>query len=85
MASTQVTVALDPSLLAEVEARAGQGRLSAYVAYALERQLQLDKVGRLLDGLDDDHGPVPDEVRDAVEQEWRDQVDDVLDARAAPR
>lgn len=71
MAVEKVSLSLDPELVAEARELAGRRGLSSLVNDALRLRLQHLRVGRLLDEMDAEFGPVPDEVVAGVEREWR--------------
>jgi hypothetical protein len=68
----KVTLSIDEEVLAEARDAAGPRQLSAYVTEAVRRQLHHDRLGRLLDELDDDYGPVPEEMMEEARNKWRD-------------
>lgn len=78
MVVEKVSLSLDPRLLAEARELAGRGGLSALVNDALRMRLQQVRITRLLDEMDTEFGPVPDEVGEEVRREWQER-----DRRAA--
>lgn len=69
-ASVKVSVSMPQALAEQVKRRVGARRFSGYVAEAVGRQLQRDRLAELLHDLDQEHGPVPDEVLAEVEELW---------------
>jgi hypothetical protein len=57
----KLSVTIPSDIAAELRSRAGRGNVSAYVTDALIRQLEHDRLGDLLDELEQIHGPVTDE------------------------
>ncbi|MCG8462038.1 MAG: hypothetical protein MI919_37620 [Holophagales bacterium] len=72
MATEKVSLSLDEHLVESARARVGRRGLSRYVNRALERQLQHDRVSRLLEELDSEHGPVSRELREEARSAWPD-------------
>lgn len=66
----KVSLSLSPELVSEARELAGRRGLSALVNDALRIKLQHLRVTRLLDEMDSEYAPVPDEVRDEVRREW---------------
>lgn len=71
MAASKVSLSIDEDVLAEARARAGRRELSSYVNEALRRQLQRDRLADLLAEMDNESGPVPDDVMEEARQLWR--------------
>ncbi len=71
MPVSKVSLSIDEDVLAEARARAGRRELSSYVNEALRRQLQRDRLGELLAEMDDESGPVPDDLLEEARQPWR--------------
>lgn len=69
----KVSVSMPTELVDAIRARAGPGGFSRYVTEAAQARLQHDLLGDLLDELEAEHGPVPDEVREQARQMWPDQ------------
>lgn len=70
MSMEKVSLTLDEKVVREARKRAGRGGLSAYVNDVLQRELQADKIRKLLQELDEEYGPVPPEVREEVRRRW---------------
>ena len=70
MAIAKVSVSVDAELLAEARELAGPRGLSALVNDALRVRLQRARVGRLLDEMDQEYGPVPAEIEEEVRRGW---------------
>jgi len=62
-----------PEELAEaVRARTGAGGFSRYVTEAVDRKIRHDLLGELIDELEAEYGPVPQELLDEARREWPD-------------
>src|SRR5215472_3811552 len=72
----KVSVSMPEALAEAVRSRTGAGGFSRYVTEAVERELRHDLLGDLLDELEAEHGPVPQELLDEAAREWAE-----LDAR----
>lgn len=70
MAIAKVSVSVDADLLAEARELAGRRGLSALINDALRVRLQHARVGRLLDEMDTEFGPVPAEIEEEVRRGW---------------
>ena len=70
MAIAKVSVSVDADLLAEARELAGRRGLSALINDALRVRLQHARVGRLLDEMDVEFGPVPTEIEEDVRRAW---------------
>jgi hypothetical protein len=68
----KVSVSMPEDLVAAVRERTGAGGFSRYVAEAVERQLQHDQLGDLLDELDAEYGPTSPELLTWAEHQWPD-------------
>lgn len=71
MAVGKVSLSIDEDLLAEARARAGRRELSSYVNQALRRQLQRDRLTELLEEMEAESGPIPDELMEEARRLWR--------------
>jgi len=71
MAVSKVSVSVDEEILAEVRERVGKREFSAYLASALRRQLQRDRIRDLLDEMDDEVGPVSEGQLDEARALWQ--------------
>lgn len=71
MTVEKVSLSLDPDVVAEARELAGRGGLSALVNDALRVRLQHMRITRLLDAMDDEFGPVPDDVVEEVGHTWQ--------------
>lgn len=63
------TVSLPQDLIAEVEHQVAPREFSSYVAGAVRRQLERDRLDALLAQSDAQDGPLTDEARDAIDAE----------------
>jgi hypothetical protein len=70
VAMKKVSVTLDADLVAEIKTELGEGQFSAYLNETIKRRRQYERLRRYLAELDEEFGPVPDEVRHQVEKEW---------------
>jgi len=71
MTVAKVSLSLDEDALAEARGRVGSRELSAYVSNALIRQLQHDRIGELLQQMNEDAGAVSDEMLAEAREAWR--------------
>lgn len=70
MAMKKVSVTLDADLVAEIKTEVGVRGFSAYLNDTIKRRRQHERLRGLLKELDEEFGPVPDEVRTQVAKEW---------------
>jgi Arc/MetJ-type ribon-helix-helix transcriptional regulator len=68
----KVSVSMPEELADAVRARTGAGGFSRYVSEAVQREIRHDLLGELIEELEAEYGPVPDEVRDQTRREWPD-------------
>ena len=66
----KVSLTLDPSLLDEVRARAGEAPLSAVVNELLHQALAQDRQRALLEDLEAEAGEAPQEVYERLLEQW---------------
>jgi len=71
----KVSVSMPEELADAVRARTGAGGFSRYVTDAVSREFQHDLLGELLDELDAEYGPVPEELVQQARREWPDYED----------
>ncbi|HUA30650.1 MAG TPA: hypothetical protein VMC03_17330 [Streptosporangiaceae bacterium] len=71
----KVSVSMPEELADAVRARTGSGGFSRYVTDAVSREFQHDLLGELLDELDAEYGPVPEELIQQARREWPDHDD----------
>lgn len=68
---SKVSVSLPDSLTRSIRQLVGPGRFSAYVAAAVERQLELDRLAELVAGIEERRGgPIPEELMAEAEAAW---------------
>ncbi len=67
MRYTKLSVTLDPRVAAELRAVAGPRGVSAFINDAVRQQLQARRVQQLLNEMDKEFGPVPEDVVAAVD------------------
>lgn len=70
MAASNVTLGIEENALAEPRSRAGGRELSANGNEALARQLQHDRLGELLDEMEQESGPIPSELLEEARAPW---------------
>lgn len=73
MAVEKVSLSLDPELVAQARELSGRGGLSALVNDALRARLQQVRITRLLDEMDTEFGPIPDDVAQGVTAQWHER------------
>ena len=83
MAASKVSLSIDTEVLAQARQRVGRRELSSYVTDALRRQLQHDRLGELLDKMNAESGPVPDELLEEARQLWQSPVTATRPRRSA--
>lgn len=71
MVTSKVSLSIEEHVLTEARARAGRRELSAYVNDALVRQLQHDRLGELLEQMEDESGPIPPDLLEEARALWR--------------
>lgn len=75
VAVAKVSLSIEEEVLAEARQRAGHRELSSYVTDALRRQLQHDRIGELLDAMEGESGPIPEDLMEEARQLWRGPAD----------
>lgn len=68
----KVSVSMPEDLTAAVRERVGGGAFSRYVTEATSERLRLEMLDEYLRELDDQYGPVPQELLDWAEAQWPD-------------
>lgn len=71
MATKKYTVTLPEELAEAIRAEVGPGGFSRYVTQAIERRREQDRLGELVDWLEDEYGPVTDDELAEAEAERR--------------
>lgn len=71
VSASKVSLSVDAAVLAEARGRAGPRELSSYVNEAVRRRLQHDRLADLLEDMEAESGPIPDEVLLEARQIWR--------------
>lgn len=74
MSVAKVSLSLDEDALAEAKGRVGSRELSSYISNALIRQLQHDRIADMLAEMDEEAGPVPDEILAEARDAWRSKI-----------
>ena len=76
----KLSISLPAELAEELRRQAGPGRVSSFIEQAIARRLENTNLRRILDEMDEEYGPVPEEMI----LEARRQFDDLEQrARAA--
>jgi hypothetical protein len=71
MSHVKISVTLEPSVAEELRQVAGPRGQSSFVNEAVRRQLQAIRLGTLLDEMNDEAGPIPDNVQREVDDlDW---------------
>ena len=71
MKSAKISVTLEQNVVDELRQTAGRGGISAFVNDAVRQRLQAVRLRQLLDELEQEHGPIPDDVKEYVDGlEW---------------
>ncbi|MFE3460568.1 hypothetical protein ACFXKD_23735 [Nocardiopsis aegyptia] len=70
--SRKVSVSMPEDLTSAVQERVGRGEFSRYVSVAVARQLEADLLTELVELLNAEYGPVPDELLTEAEAAWPD-------------
>lgn len=68
----KVSVSMPEELAEAVRARTGAGGFSRYVTEAVDREIRHDLLGELIDELEAQYGPVPQELLEEARREWPD-------------
>lgn len=80
MATKKVSVTLDADLVAEIKSEVGERGFSAYLNDSIRRRRQYERLRRLLREMDEEFGPVPDDVKQQVAREWNEAKRRVAEA-----
>ena len=72
----KVSVSMPEELADAVRARTGAGGFSRYVSKAVQREIRHDLLGELIEELEAEYGPVPEEVREQTRREWPDSEEE---------
>lgn len=70
MPTAKVSLTLDEDLIEEAREVAGSRGLSGYMNRALGKQLQHDRIRKLLAEMDEELGPVDDEILENARRTW---------------
>ncbi len=68
----KVSVSMPEELAEAVRTRTGAGGFSRYVSEAVEREIRHDLLGELIEELEAEYGPVPQELLEEARREWPD-------------
>lgn len=67
MQSTKFTISLDKKVADELRRVAGPRGISEFVNDAVKRRLQAVRLQKMLDEMDEEFGPVPEQVQQEVD------------------
>lgn len=84
MATRKYTVTLPEELAEEIRSEVGAGNFSAYVTRAIERQREQDRLGELVEWMQEESGPLTEEELAEAEAERR-ELDRYFAEREAAR
>jgi hypothetical protein len=70
MAVRKWSVSIDETLAARVEEHVGARGLSAFVARAVDHELEREQLNRYLDELEAEFGAVPEELVEDYDAQW---------------
>jgi hypothetical protein len=70
MAVRKWSVSIDEALAARVEEHVGQRGLSAFVARAVDHELEREQLYRYLNELDEEFGSLPEELIKGYDAQW---------------
>lgn len=59
--TVKLSITLPRELAEKIRARSGPGGVSAYIAAAVEHQVQMDNLDELIAGFEAEHGPITQE------------------------
>ncbi|MFI1734284.1 hypothetical protein ACH40E_34765 [Streptomyces acidicola] len=82
MATKKYTVTLPEELAEEIRQEVGPGGFSAYVTRAIERQREQDRLGELVEWMQEEGGPLTEDEMAEAETERR-ELDRVFAEREA--
>ena len=68
----KLSISLPAELAEELRRQAGPGRVSSFIEQAVARRLENANLRRILDEMDEEFGPVPDDMILAAQQEFED-------------
>jgi hypothetical protein len=72
----KVSVSMPEDLITAVRERTGAGGFSRYIAEAVEEKLRADRLDDLSAWLEEQYGPVPEELIKEAMREWPDYEED---------
>ena len=72
----KVSVSMPEDLVTAVRERTGAGGFSRYITEAVEEKLRDDRLGDLSAWLEEQYGPVPEELIQEAMREWPDYEED---------
>jgi hypothetical protein len=72
----KVSVSMPEDLVADVRERTGAGGFSRYITEAVEEKLRVDRLDSLSAWLEEQYGPVPEELIQEAMREWPDYEED---------
>jgi hypothetical protein len=71
MGVVKKSVAFDESVAREAAELAGPGGFSRLVNEIVAQRLQAVRIAKMLDEMEAEFGPIPEEVKQEVDAEWR--------------
>ncbi len=77
MAVVKKSVAFEERVAREAMEVAGEGNFSAFVNDVVAQRLQRIRIKQLLDEMDEEFGPIPDDVQAEARRQW-DEIDRVF-------
>jgi len=72
----KVSVSMPEDLATAIREHTGPGGFSRFVAEAAEKRLKNEQLIELLDELEAESGPIPDEIREQARREWQSLFED---------
>lgn len=71
MTTKKYTVTLPEELAEEIRSAVGPGRFSAFITKVLEHQMEIERLGKLVERLEDEFGEVTDDELAAIDERRR--------------
>jgi hypothetical protein len=75
VSTERITITVPTDVLEELRREVGPGEVSGFVAEAIRERLKVDRVKELLAWLDEQYGPVPEDVKAEVDEWIREDVE----------
>ena len=70
MAVVKKSVAFDEKVVKEAIEKAGERGFSRFVNDAVAQRLQAERINQFIAEFEAEHGPIPDEIKREVDEEW---------------